>query len=143
MTRWQAQEELERRTGVWMDFPYWAYLQLEKRGEWSDVRMSEVLANHERAGNRREEYESETSLQTARMRRDGATDDEIRAYRDSRHVGQKALLDAWRSLEGLPPQEEENRAAIGFLRKKIDVLVRCIVRGGRPSRRSCRRKKKS
>jgi len=107
MTHLEALIELKKGADTWMDFPYWAYLQLEKRGEWSDVRMNEVLANHERAGNRMNEYEAETSLQAAIMRRDGATDDEIWAYRDSRHEGKKALLDAWRSLEGLPLQEAQ------------------------------------
>ena len=102
MTKWEAAKELEQVMDIWLDFDYWAYCQLEMRGEWSNERMSEVIENHERAERALIEYREQTDREADRMETAGATGPEIQAYFNSRHPEQWKLLCAWRSLDGLP-----------------------------------------
>ena len=102
MTKWQAVKDLEGIMDNWMDFTYWAYLQLEMRGEWSQERMREVLENHKKAGKRLREYRNNTEKGVREMESTGVTEEEIIAYRTARHKEHYRLLTAWRSLDGLP-----------------------------------------
>ena len=59
MTSWEAVKELEKVMDTWMDFHWWAYCQLEMRGEWTPERIAEVLENHKRAEQRMNEFQAE------------------------------------------------------------------------------------
>ena len=107
MTKREAAKDLGKSMDTWLDFEYWAYLQLEARGEWSQERMTEVLENHRRAGRRMNEYNAKTYEQAEKMRGAGLTSEAISAYYRSRHDEQYKLLTAWRSLNGLPPESPD------------------------------------
>jgi len=102
MTEQEAVKELEKVINKWLDFDYWAYLQLEMRGEWSQERMAEVLKNHERAEKRFAEFQAENIARQSEMEAAGATPEEIDAYDRTTWDERNRLVTAWRSLEGLP-----------------------------------------
>ena len=102
MTKWEAVKELEKVMDTWLDFEYWAYCQLEMRGEWTQERMAEVVENHKRAEQRLNEFQAEVITQLLNMKDAGATEEEIDAFNRSMDDERERLVKAWRSLEGLP-----------------------------------------
>ena len=100
MTKYEAAKELEGIFDGWIDFHFWAYLQLELRIEYSQKRMREVLENHKKAELKLNKYRAKTEKQQNKMRESGASIDEINAYGMARHKEQYRLLSAWRSLDG-------------------------------------------
>jgi len=108
MTKWQAVGELEKIFDRWLDFDFWAYLQIEMRGEWSDERMQQVMDNHKRAELKLRQYRAEVDKKQLEMRAAGATLREINDYANvTRGEELHRLVTAWRSLEGLPAEGEE------------------------------------
>jgi hypothetical protein len=101
MTKREAAKELGSVMDKWLDFYYWAYLQLEMQGGWSQERLTEVLVNHKRADDRLNAFHKELEEQDIKMREKGATDDEVNAYFRSRDDELHKLVAAWRSLDGL------------------------------------------
>ena len=102
MTKWDAVKHLEGIMNTWIDFEYWAYLQLEMRGEWSNERMHAVLENHERAWQRMNKFKEEIRNEVTRMIAAGSTAEEANRYSMSRADERAKLVAAWRSLDGVP-----------------------------------------
>jgi len=101
MTKWEAAKKLESVMDNWLDFDYWAYLQLIMRDEWSQECMAEVLENHKKAEEHLNAFRTEIGDQGNKMRERGAGAAEINAYFRSRDGELQKLVTAWRSLDGL------------------------------------------
>jgi len=102
MTIWQATEELKQVFDKWFNFEYWAYLQLEIRGEYSQERMSEVCENHKRAEMQLNEFQTMVSDNMQKMLDLDESKEAVNNYSLSVQKERDKLVNAWRSLEGTP-----------------------------------------
>jgi hypothetical protein len=98
MTMTEAYRELQTITERWIDFEEWAYLQLEKRGEWSSDRQFEAGEFHKEAERKLGEYKTDITKQLLEMKGRGASPDELDAFNRSRWPQLDILVKDWRRL---------------------------------------------
>jgi hypothetical protein len=99
----QALEQLEQIKHQWIDFQYWASLQLNARGFTGTEDYSKKLGLAEQLHEAREAelkaFNERMEYEVLKMRHEGADSKEINAYRRSRGEELHKLVTAWRSLD--------------------------------------------
>jgi hypothetical protein len=100
----EAQDELKKITYQWLDFTYWASLQLYARGLDSDGkeytrRMELAIQLHKAREAELEAYRERKYYEVMKMELSEVSGKEINAFLRSRQEEGKKLLDAWRSLD--------------------------------------------
>jgi hypothetical protein len=82
----------------WLDFDWWATLQLVRRGEYSPEKMNQVCTLHKEREARMKAYDEEEERQVEKMYKAGKTTEEINLYLCSQHDERYLLVKEWRSL---------------------------------------------
>ena len=83
----------------WIDFGFWAILQLDMREEFSLDRADEVMMLHKEREERLEAFKREEHMQVEEMEKAGKTGAEINAYTRTRDAERYRLVQEWRSLD--------------------------------------------
>jgi hypothetical protein len=102
MTITEAQEELETSKYVWLDFDYWACLQLYARGldgkEYVE-KIQLVKKLHKKREAELKAFQENLNYEDEKMEQAGATCEEINNFRSSHRKELQKLMTAWRSLD--------------------------------------------
>jgi hypothetical protein len=98
MTAIEAHREFQTITERWIDFDEWAYLQLEKRSEWSSERQLEAEEFHQEAERKLNEYKDDTMKRLSELKRRSASPDELDAFNRSRWPQLDILVNDFRRL---------------------------------------------
>jgi hypothetical protein len=102
MTITEAQEELKTANHVWLDFDYWACLQLYARGldgKEYVKKMQLVRKLHAKREAELKAFQENLHYEDEKMEQAGATCEEINAFYRSRDKELQRLMTAWRSLD--------------------------------------------
>jgi hypothetical protein len=102
MTIMEAQEELKKIKYQWIDFDYWACLQLSAKGFDGNEyvkRMSLATRLHKARETELKAFHERMDYETEKMIQGGATSEEINMYYRSQDRKLKELVTVWRNLE--------------------------------------------
>jgi hypothetical protein len=102
MTITEAKEELETGKYIWLDFNYWACLQLYARGLGGKEyvqKMQLVQKLHKKREAELNAFQANLDYEGEKMSQAGATCEEINNSRLSQWEALRKLVEAWRSLD--------------------------------------------
>jgi hypothetical protein len=102
MTAFEAWKRLETGMYVWLDFDWWASLQLYAKGlDGAEFvqKIELVCLLHEKREAELKAFKAKQEYEVEKMKQDGATLKEINDFRSLRRDELQKLVKAWRSLD--------------------------------------------
>jgi hypothetical protein len=102
MTITEAQEELKTSRYVWLDFDYWACLQLYARGldGKAYVQKNQMVRQlHKKREAELKAFQENLKYEAEKMEQAGASYEEINKFHLSHREELQKLVTAWRSLD--------------------------------------------